>query len=109
MRSRTVFCVLIPLIAGFATPARSASFDLIYTDHVKVTLCQACGITLVGNGFALVVNRGASNIEGPELFSTSFTSTSSRPETKVLTSHMDRLPSSYAALGPRKAPTREQV
>jgi hypothetical protein len=63
-----------------ASPARSATFDVIYTDRVDVTLCSnGCGITLAGAGFALVVNKGTTDIDGSTFFGATFTASSSNP------------------------------
>jgi hypothetical protein len=64
-----------------ASAARAATFDLIYADQMNVTLCSnGCGITVVDNSYALVVNKGPSDIGATEFFGMTFTCTSSRPE-----------------------------
>src|SRR5258706_308906 len=66
---------------ALAPPVRCATFDLIYTDPVDVTLCpNGCGINLAGYGFGLVVNKGVTDIGAAEFFGTTFTVISSRPE-----------------------------
>ena len=61
-------------------PARAAHFDFIYYDHYDLTLClNGCGITLAGEDFGLIVNKGLTDINGPEFFATSFTVQSSEP------------------------------
>jgi hypothetical protein len=79
--------ILIPALmvllcaCTLASPTRSATFDLIYTDHVDTTLCpNGCGIMLTAYGFGLVVNKGATDIGAAEFFGTTFSAISSRPE-----------------------------
>jgi len=69
------------LIAFLAPPAYSTPFDLIYTDQMNVALCSnGCGITLAGSDFALIVNKGTTDITGAQMYGTVLTATSSSPE-----------------------------
>jgi hypothetical protein len=81
---RLAFLVLA-LVIGLAPTARAIPFDLIYLDHVNATLCNnGCGITLAGSDFALIVNKNAFDITGANMYSTTFTSNSSRPEISLV-------------------------
>jgi hypothetical protein len=76
------FAFLCGILSAF--PARAATFDLIYCDHYNLTLCDWCALTLGPYGFGLVVNKGLTDIEGPEFFGTTFSVISSRPEVTLL-------------------------
>jgi len=72
-------------VALLTTPAAAANWDYIYTDHMDVTLCtNGCGITLDGTGYALLVNKGATDITGPELFGASYSVHSSEPSISMV-------------------------
>ena len=76
----TLAAAALSLAALVPAPARAAHFDVIYGDHVDLTLClNGCGITLAGVDFGLLVNKGLTDINGPEFFATSFTVQSSEP------------------------------
>ena len=80
-RSSLRFTLLGFALLVLAPVAHAATFDLIYADQMNVTLCpNGCGITEVDNSYALLVNKGASDIGAAEFFGTTFTCTSSRPE-----------------------------
>lgn len=65
--------------------AAESSWDLIYTDHLDLTLCSnGCGITLAGEDFALLVNTGAEDIQGTDFFAATFEVTPSSPEIRLL-------------------------
>jgi hypothetical protein len=73
--------LLVLATAGLASRTHAATFDLIYADQMNVTLCpNGCGITVTGDSYALIVNKGATDIGAAELFGTTFSCTSSRPE-----------------------------
>jgi len=75
------FALLTLGLLVLASTAHAATFDLIYTDRMDVTLCpNGCGITVTGDSYALLVNKGATDIGAAELFGTTFTYTSSQPE-----------------------------
>jgi hypothetical protein len=90
MRRQTAFTrlsaalILVAILSSI--PARAAStWDLIYTDHIVVTLCNnGCGITLAGADFALLVNTGASNLDAATVFGATFSATSSTPDLLLL-------------------------
>src|SRR5882762_5124574 len=68
----------------FVPSAGAARFDLIHFDHVDVSLCQSCGVSVGDPGFALLVNTGSAPITDADLASVTFTATSSRPEIVLL-------------------------
>jgi hypothetical protein len=83
MSPRPLPAALVALLCVFAlaSPSRSAAFDLIYTDHVDLTLPESgVGMTLADFGFGLVINKGATDIGAAEFFATEFTVVSSCPE-----------------------------
>jgi len=70
-------CVASLAIIALTSTASAATFDLIWPDRIDIT-------TFPGNvgftaDYALVVNKGLTNIEAAEFFGTSFTATSSNP------------------------------
>jgi hypothetical protein len=72
------YLVLGLLVA--ASTAHSATFDFIYADRIEVTTYPSnVGFTLAGTDFGLVVNKGITNIDGPEFFGTLFSASSSNP------------------------------
>jgi len=85
MSLKTMLALAALSLAALApAPARAAHFDFIYYDHYDLTLClNGCGITLAGEDFGLVVNKGATNINGPEFFATTFTVSSSEPSIEL--------------------------
>ena len=75
----------LSLAALAPAPALAAHFDVIYGDHVDLTLClNGCGITLAGADFALLVNKGPTDINASEFFATSFTVQSSEPSITLI-------------------------
>jgi len=72
---------LFGLVAPFApaTTAAANRFDVIFADTVDVTLCLACGYTLAGLDYGLIVNAGATDITLDELASARVTASTSNP------------------------------
>jgi len=60
---------------ALASAASAATFDLIWPDRIDVTTYP--GNVGFATDYALVVNKGLTNIEAAEFFGTSFTATSS--------------------------------
>lgn len=80
-RVSKAFPLACALFLFVAPVAQATHFDLIYVDRFDLTLCtNGCGLALGGEDFGLIVNEGASDIGYGELFSASFTSTSSHPD-----------------------------
>ena len=79
-RTSLQFAPLALGILALALPAHAATFDLIYADHLQVTTFSSnTGFTLAGADIGLVVNKGATNIDGPEFFGATFAAASSNP------------------------------
>ena len=86
MSLKAILVVAALSLAALAPrPAQAAHFDFIYYDQYDLTLgLNGCGITLAGNDFGLVVNKGLTDITGPEFFAPTFTVTSSEPSILLL-------------------------
>ena len=80
-RVSQAFPLVCALFLLAAPAAKAAHFDFIYPDRFDLTLCtNGCGLTLAGTGFGLIVNEGVTDIGHAEMFSASFSATSSHPE-----------------------------
>jgi hypothetical protein len=77
MTPRTTLTALAAALLLSTAPARAARFDVIHVDNVNLTLCSGCGLTLAGSDFALLVNKGLTDITASEFFGATFTVTSS--------------------------------
>ena len=82
MRIRPLLPVLGCVLAlSLASAAHAAHFDLIHVQTFDLSLpAGGTGINPAGSDFAILVNKGASDIEEAEFFSAAFTVQSSRPE-----------------------------
>ena len=77
--TRPVLAIALSLIT-LASSAGAATFDVIWGDHISVTTYPSnIGFTLSGNDIALVVNKGSTDINGPEFFGAALTCTSTNP------------------------------
>jgi hypothetical protein len=84
MRLRLFVLVLLFVATSVATRADAAHWDFIYTDRIDVTLCtNGCGITLAGTGYALLVNKGTTDISASQLFGATYTVESSEPSIRL--------------------------
>ena len=82
MHSRSTRPVLAIALWLFtlASSAGAATFDVIWGDHISVTTYPSnIGFTLSGDDIALVVNKGPTDINGPEFFGATLTCTSTNP------------------------------
>jgi len=80
----TLALVALSLAALAPAPALAAHFDFIFYDHYDLTLCtNGCGVSPAENDFGLVVNKGLTDVNGPEFFGTTFTVSSSEPSIKL--------------------------
>lgn len=72
------------LVALAPVPALAAHFDVIYADHVDVTLCPSqpplgCGFTTDGASFMLLVNKGPTDVDMSQIANATFAVSSSEP------------------------------
>lgn len=65
-------------------PAQAAHFDVIYADHYDLHYCYGCMSSLEGTDFALLVNKGLTNIEEREFCDTRFTVETSVPDLEIV-------------------------
>src|SRR5262249_50956914 len=75
---------LLHSVTSRASPAIPVQFDAIYVDEYDLSLPDCSGLTLAaGNDFMWFVNKGASDVEAPELFGTQFAVTTSVPDLEL--------------------------
>ncbi len=80
LRRSALASALAATLAAGATPALAATFDVIWGDRIEVvTYPSNVGFTLAGTDIALIVNKGASNLDASEFFGATFTAASSNP------------------------------
>jgi len=76
---------LLHSVTSRASPASSVQFDAIYVDEYDLSLPVCGDLTLAsGNDFMWLVNKGASDVEAPELFGTQFSVTTSVPDLELV-------------------------
>ena len=81
--AQAVLALAVSLLT-LASGASAATFDVIWADHLTVTTYPSnTGFTLSGDDIALVVNKGPTDINGPEFFGAALTGTSSNQAVAV--------------------------
>ncbi len=75
---------LLLVLLGIPGSSSAGPYDVILANSTDLTLCQGCGITPAGLGYALIVNTGVSDITLADLADAKFTVSASRPEITML-------------------------